>query len=223
MRNTLFILSLLLPGIVEASKLYKWKDEKGVVHYSDRLPPDPDNAHQQLNEHGHLVDAVPRALTPEEKAAAAEELRQAKLLRQQRAEQEARIRQRDRILLQTFTTERDLLLARDDRLNAIDSSINLAVSNNARLQERMTTLQARIERLQAQNKTVSENLLKQMAIYQAQTEKNQKFITLKQEQRQVLQQQFDADLARYRELKGIPIPADEVELAAEHNTDASSP
>src|SRR5690349_11325983 len=46
---------------------YKWVDEKGLVHYSDKMPPDAVNgAHIELDKQGRQVKKVEQALTAEE-------------------------------------------------------------------------------------------------------------------------------------------------------------
>src|SRR5437868_14098297 len=45
---------------------YKWVDDKGIVHYSDKMPPDAVNgAHVELDRQGRQLTKVDRALTPE--------------------------------------------------------------------------------------------------------------------------------------------------------------
>src|SRR5207237_1157837 len=59
---------------------YKWVDEKGIIHYSDKMPPDAVNrAHVEFDRQGLQVKKVDPALTPDElraKAADAERQKQ---------------------------------------------------------------------------------------------------------------------------------------------------
>ena len=63
------VLVFLLIGFSVEAKLYKWTDENGKVHYSDKMPPDQiKNAHEKLSDQGLVKEKVERELTDEEKA-----------------------------------------------------------------------------------------------------------------------------------------------------------
>jgi hypothetical protein len=193
-----------------AGKLYKWTDEDGTVHYSDKLPPDAvEKAHQEMNTHGVTTKSVNREKTKEEKLA--EEVSNAAIEAEKKrvAEEEAKLRARDERLLSTYTTERDLLLARQEHLEAIDSIINLTTSNNVSLDQQAAAARKRVENLQKANKEVPENITKQVENLDGQLTKNKNFILAKQEERARLEQQFELDLARYRELKGVETLAEQ--------------
>lgn len=187
-----------------AAKLYKWVDEDGTVHYSDKLPPEAaQQAHEQLNKRGQTKERVrdPQEEIEEQMVSTVEEEE-----RRRQAEIEARERMRDRILLDTFTTERDLQITRKDRLNAIDSLINLMKNNNERTGSQISETQTKIDGIKAKGQEVPANLLKQLENLNNQLAENQEYINEKQAERHKLAEQFDADLKRFRELKGIEPP-----------------
>lgn len=201
-------------------KLYKWVDENGMVHYSDKLPPEAaQHAHEQLNTRGQTVDSVkdPQEEIEEQVVDTAEQEE-----RRRQAEIEARERMRDRILLDTFTTERDLQLTRKDRLNAVDSLINLMKSNNERIQGQISENQAKIDETNAKGRAVPENLQKQRESLNNQLAKNNRYISAKQEERRKLVEQFDADLKRFRELKGIEPPVQVTDPALKDGDDVAT-
>ncbi|HEX5057565.1 MAG TPA: DUF4124 domain-containing protein [Gammaproteobacteria bacterium] len=208
--HIILALTLLTLSPAWGGKLYKWTDEEGNVHYSDKLPPEAvEQAHQELNSQGLATKKVSREKTKEEKAmeeaaAAAAEAEKKKL-----AEEAAQQKARDDLLLSTFTTERDLTLARDDRLSSIDSTINMTVNNNASMEQQAEAVRKRIENLKKSNKEVPENVTKQLENIQGQLDKNKSFIQIKQDERRQLEAKFDSDLKRYRELKGITAPVEQ--------------
>lgn len=206
-------LSIMPPAI--AAKLYKWVDENGTVHYSDKLPPEAaQNAHEQLNKRGQTTE---RVKDPQEQIEEQIVDTGAEEARRRQAEMEARERMHDRILLDTFTTERDLMLTRKDRVNAVDSHINLMKSNIERTQSQISEVQAKIDAIKAKGKDVPANLLNQLEKLNSQLAKNQEYISAKQDERRKLVEQFDGDLKRFRELKGIEPP---VEIADPKLTDS---
>lgn len=214
--------SLLVVSPAWAAKLYKWTDEQGNVYYSDKLPPEVvEKEHQELNTQGLTTKSVNREKTEAEKMEEEAAKVAAETERKRKFEEEARIRARDEQLLNTFTTERDLLLARQDRIDAVDSIINLTLSNNTNLEKQAADTNKRIENLQKANKEIPENLTKQLANLEGQLTKNKGFIEIKREERKKLEQQFDADLKRYRELKGIVTETPEEQQAAEEASQAA--
>src|SRR5881392_2039600 len=75
---------------------YKWVDDKGIVHYSDKIPADAVNrGHVELDRQGVQFKKTDRALTPEEvQARAADTERQ-----RQEAKERDVLARRDRALL----------------------------------------------------------------------------------------------------------------------------
>jgi Domain of unknown function (DUF4124) len=134
----LLILALAYTASREArAATYKWVDEKGIVHYSDKMPPDAVNrAHVELDRQGRQVTKIDRALTPEEiRARAADADRQ----RQEAKEQEI-VARRDRALLASYTREEDLDLARARALTTIDGQMQSARVYAAALTKRQQEL-----------------------------------------------------------------------------------
>jgi hypothetical protein len=61
--------AILAVGPARAA-MYKWVDEKGIVHYTDTLPPEAvDKARTELNKQGVTVKQTDKALTPEQRRA----------------------------------------------------------------------------------------------------------------------------------------------------------
>ena len=144
-----------------------------------------------------------RAKTAEEAAAAAAELER---IEKQKAEEERLASERaarDRVLLATFTTEEDLLLARDGKLAAIDSRVQHTSQIVKKLEVSLEVLQAKAAKQELAGKAVSDKLKKDISKVQKRITKNLGFIDLRHEESEELLATFAADLKRYRELKGI--------------------
>lgn len=205
LQTFIVICCLLLPSLSHA-QFYRWVDENGRVFYSDKLPAsDADKAHDQVNESGIPLESFERAKSAEERAAARDEEARLSEERKAIAAAEARQRAKDKILLDTFSSEEDLLYTRDDRLTAIQSLINLTESNNTRLQERLDVSRATEERLTKANRDIPQNILDTTQSLVEQIEKNNLYISAQQEKYQAIATEFDQDLARYRELKGLSV------------------
>src|SRR5882724_3796899 len=87
------------------SATYKWVDDKGIVHYADKMPADAVNrGHIEFDRQGIAIRKTDPALTPEQvRARAAEVERQA-----QAAKEREETARRDRALLASYTREDDI-------------------------------------------------------------------------------------------------------------------
>ncbi len=117
--------------------MYKWVDEKGVTHYTDTMPPDAVNkANTQLNQQGVPVRKTEPAITPEQRKAReaeAERQREAAKLQEETA-------RRDRALLDSYTTESDIDLAKNRSLRTVENALKSAQAYSAQLTKRRTEL-----------------------------------------------------------------------------------
>jgi len=183
-----------------AAKLYKWVDENGNVFYSDKIPPDQARGrHQVLDDRGIVRENVRRAKTPEEIEAERRE-RQLQAERE-RAEREQAVR--DQILLETFATEGELVLARDNRLASVDSAIELANKTLDEISQRFDEVDERIKSVQAQRQPVPGNLAIERKQLEDQLTAYRNALDSRREERENIVAQFEADLLRFRELRAL--------------------
>lgn len=194
---TLLALLVIQPQ-AQGGKLYRWVDEKGQVHYSDKIP--AEYAGQQrdvLNKQGVKKETIEGAKTPEQLA---EEARQAKLQEEEkrRVEEQAR---RDRILLATYTTEDELAMARDGKIAALDAYIKVTNSRIGKLKAQLEALRKRAEQADAKAPATAK-LQKEIAHTEQQVRENESYVETKRREQNELRAQFEQDLQRYRELKG---------------------
>lgn len=152
-----------------------------------------------LNSKGVVVRVIERARTPEEQV---EYLRQQELQKAKQRELAAKKR-KDLILLQTYTTEKDLLLARKQNLRAIDGIISITESNTKTIEENLAVLKKRAADYERAGEQPSQELLTEMENLKSQVHDNKDFTRKKLQAKQLIEAKFDADLKRFRELKGI--------------------
>ena len=199
------LLCLILPGMAstaEAGSLYKWIDENGEVRYTDRMPPSASKRQQQtLNDQGIVINTKEAAKSSEELAAIKQaEKERDKRLRAEERHNEAQ-RKKDQALLLTFSSEAELELAKDERIEVLDSIIQLIYKSMAGTQKKLTELEDLAEENYrskgwvvpgglAQNIEVlsRSNLMRDNQLLQKLTERNR------------IELQFEVDLARYRAL-----------------------
>ena len=109
---------------------------------------------------------------------------------------------RDRVLLDTFTTEEDLLLARDGKVQAIDARIQHTRNVVAKLDENLHGLEEQAAKAELSGQPVPAKLTEEIHRVKRQIEENRGFISVREHEKTALMAQFEQDLNRYRELKG---------------------
>ncbi len=185
-----------------AGALYKWIDENGQIRYSDRLPANQvKKKHQQLNSQGVVLSTKEAAKTDEELAAEAEARRK---LEEQEAK-EAKIKEaqdkKDQVLLLTFSSEEELGLARDNRLDVLESVIKLIDKSIATTQQQLQQLITTAEDVYlSQGKEVPGGLAQKIEHFTGKLESRYAQLQLKMAEKDKINTQYALDLARYREL-----------------------
>lgn len=191
-------------GTASAGALYKWIDEDGQVRYSDRLPAKQvKKKHQQLNSQGVVVTTTEAARSEAELAAEAEAKRKADA----QAAEDTRLKEiqykKDQVLLLTFSSEKELALARDDRLEVLDSVIRLITKSIESNQQTLKELEATAEQnYTSQGNEVPGGLAQKIEHFTGKIESRTDQLLSKIEEKNRINEQFELDLARFRELRG---------------------
>ena len=184
-----------------------WTNHEGIRECGNRVPPEyAQQGHQELSKQGTVIEEQERAKTTEE---IAEEQRQAELEAEKLKQEEERHRQ-DKILLDTFSNVEDIELARDGKIAAIESTIHLT---NKRIEKIQEDLDKRIKAAAAEERsgnTPNEALLKDIESLRRQIKNNEAFIAKKRTEQEEVKSDYDIDIERFKNLKGIPTaPAEE--------------
>lgn len=201
--------AMLIPAHSQAAKLYKWVDEDGVVRYSDRLSVEQSKQrHQTLTPDGRIVETTERSLSDAER----EEIRRQQEQQKREEEKQARIKaeqeHHDRVLMMTFSSEAEIMEAQKERLDVIDSVINLLNKNIKNEQEKLQQLEKRAQTQYINaNKAVPGGLAQNIEYFNEKILNKQKQLELKIEEKARIKEQYANDLVRYRELSGTPPPA----------------
>ena len=187
----------MLPA-TQAGKLYKWVDENGQIRYGDRIPPQyARKSNETLNQQGITVDRQEAAKTPEQIAAAQrlEEAREAA----ERVQQEKD--RKDRILLDTFTNEDEMVLTRDGKIQAIEAIIRVTNGRTEKLKLRLSELKTRAANIERSGKPVSDKLNAEISETRQQIAQNFTYVKSRNSDQQLIREQYEVDIARFRELQ----------------------
>jgi len=187
----------MLPA-TQAGKLYKWVDENGQIRYGDRIPPQyARKSNETLNQQGITVERKEAAKTPEQIAAAQrlEEAREAA----ERVQQEKD--RKDRILLDTFTNEDEMVLTRDGKIEAIEAIIRVTNGRTEKLKLRLSELKTRAANIERSGKPVPDKLNAEISETRQQIAQNFTYVKSRSSDQQLIREQYEVDIARFRELQ----------------------
>jgi hypothetical protein len=174
---------------------YKWVDDKGVVHYTDKIPPEQvDKGNVQLDKQGVPVKRTEPAPTPEQKRAKAEQEAREKQL----AKERELIDRRDRALLSTYTMESEIDLARRRALATIDQQIQSSTAYTTQLNKRKDDLEAKKK---ASKDGVPPVIERELANLDTELARQADLVAAKQKEVVLVNVRYDADLKRWRELR----------------------
>ena len=193
-----FLVSALIVALpASAGKLYKWVDEKGNVHYSDRVPPEAAKlAREEKNQDGVTVKEVARAKTQEELAAEA-----AQRVKDEEARKIAEAQaQADRALTLSYTSEDDLVRAREQELGVIETNMATAKLTIASQEKNLSELLAHAADFERNKKPVPQAVTDSIAHVRAQIEAQQKTLKEREASKQSVRDEYEAKLLRWREL-----------------------
>ena len=181
------------------ASVYKWTDEKGVVHYGDSVPSQYSQAERSvLNsqgvEVGHVESTGNNAVTAErERGAASQRQRE----------------QHDQFLLSTYLSTRDIEQLRDERLGQVDGQIRASVAYIDSLSSRLTELEDRATHFKPYStdknaRRMPDDLIEELVRVGDDTSNQRRALEAKRKELVDTRAQFEADITRYRELTARP-------------------
>ncbi len=179
-------------------KMYKWVDENGQMHFGDSIPMQYRvGKHMELNEKGALVKTHAAQETEEQRLEKKriEELRKEEALRA--TEQE----KKDRGLLDSYNSEQELIIARDTRIEAVDTQLKLSHSIIEDTQQKLEATQKQIAGINASGRQVPENLIAKLEHEKSLLASYEKVAAQHLEKKNKIHQQFNEYINRFRELK----------------------
>ncbi|HWX65751.1 MAG TPA: DUF4124 domain-containing protein [Rhodanobacter sp.] len=179
---------------------YKWYDGQGLMHFSDSLTTEAMKyGYDLVNDHGMVVQHVPRQLNAEERAAAN------KLADQQAAKQRAaqEIANAETQMLAAYPDEESYKISLQQSLDTIDQQIHTTQINLRSQEKALTDLLGRAADMESAKqpvpKLLADSIAQQRGVV---TEQRNTLQRLQAERAKTVQQQV-RQLARYRELKAV--------------------
>lgn len=172
-----------------------WKDKSGkTVGCGDKVPPEyQDNANSTLNKRGVTVNQSDVTQTPEQQRS-----QQSDAEKKKREEE----KRRDRALLDSFTTEKDIDLKRARDIQQIENGIAAQQSYARSLTDRQSEARVKIDQLKKENKPVPSTTQQEFDRATSELANATAQIAQKRKELTDRNQEFDDMKKRFRELTG---------------------
>ncbi len=190
-------LALLIPLLASAAGaegLYKWTDERGVVHYSDYPPPtEQKSGVSKLNKQGILLR---KGESEADKRAHEAELERKKQEQAQRAEQ---IRY-DRALQERYRSAADIAAERDKQVKTLQTGLRTLESQLRMASAQLTDLNNEANKLRSSGKSISQGLSSQLQEKQRLQNETLALIQSRRAEIERLRMKAAQDMLRFQEL-----------------------
>src|SRR3984893_9579283 len=179
-------------------KLYKWVDEQGITHFGDHTPPEYASQEQHvINSQGVETERIAAQRTPEQMAA--EEKNKFE------AEQKAN---RDKNLLNTYVSVSEIERLRDQRLALLSDQIKvtgqfLEILNGRMKKLRVTSQRFRPYSNDPKGPPMTDQDAKALVHADNDIHNQEENLREKRSEEATMSKQFESDIARFKELKGI--------------------
>lgn len=198
------LLSLLLSGLTIAAdnRLFRYKNERGVVVIDDAIPPEYAKlGYEILNQWGEVIETVPRELTPEELAALSDEEK----AKRNEKEQAERMQAWDLRLLRRYSTTGDIEAALDRRIKELHIRLSILKANLLSTKKQIERQQAQAANIERSGREVPASLKENIAELQEEIRLAELSIEARNEEIEKVREEFQKDIDRFRyliEVKG---------------------
>ena len=185
-------------GSSNGRTLYKWVDEQGVTHYGDHIPPEYAAQEQHvINSQGVEINRLEAQKSPDQMAA-----------EEQKKLEAEQGQNRDRNLLNTYASVQEIERLRDQRVTLVSDQIKVTSQFLEVLNGKLKKLRANAVRYKpyssdanapAMPDQVAEDLVRVGNDIRTQEEN----LREKHSEETTMSKQFQSDIDRFKELKGI--------------------
>ncbi|HEX9707505.1 MAG TPA: DUF4124 domain-containing protein [Steroidobacteraceae bacterium] len=200
------VLLALVAGAADAQsdkqkKLYRWVDKNGQVHYGDSVPAEyAEQDRDVLNRQGVPVGREEGTITPEEAAA--------KAAADKAARDEQKRKLRDRVLLQTYQSVKELEVLRDNRLELVDAQLTIQEQSLSNLRAQRAQIERQAARYAPINKAADapalpDEIAADLERSSSDIVTQEANLVKRREERESIRLNFEADIKRYEELRAI--------------------
>jgi Domain of unknown function (DUF4124) len=178
--------------------VYKWVDEHGITHYGDRIPPEYASQEQHvMNAQGIEINHLDAQKTPEQLAA-----EEQKTLEAQQSQS------RDKNLLNTYASVQEIERLRDQRVTLVSDQIKVTSQFlevlNGKLKRLLTASMAyKPYSSDPKAPTMPDQVAEDLVRVRNDIRTQEENLREKRSEETTMRKQFESDVDRFKELKGI--------------------
>jgi hypothetical protein len=193
-----FLASPSFAASTNGRTLYKWVDEQGITHYGDHIPPEYASQEQHIiNSQGVEISRLDAQKSADQMAA-----------EEQKRIEAQQSQNRDRNLLNTYASVQEIERLRDQRVTLLSDQIKVTSQFLEVLNGRLNKLRTASMHFKPYNNDaaappmpdqVAEDLVRVGNDIRTQ----QQNLHEKRSEEATMRKQFDSDIQRFKELKGI--------------------
>lgn len=191
---------LLVHSFTVHAGLYRWVDDAGNVHFSDKVPAAASKkAHAKLNKAG----VVKKKVDPESLQAEKDQLA---LIEKERLEQErlkeierkkvAKVMKRDNYLLSTYENKSELIRSFESKIQMVEGNSKIIESQNKILTKKLVNLQSKTPQTEHAKKAIEAKIVDLNVTLQ----QYKKALLENEKQIEQLSKNYSSDLKRYTEI-----------------------
>lgn len=176
-----------------------WENADGIRECGNTIPPEySQQKTKQMNRHGVTTNESDRAKTKDEldeedRLITVEKEKQLAIQKQKESNQ---------LLLNTFASADDIILAREGKLSALTAEISLRQTHIEKIQSNLDKIVASAADMERRGERPTEKILGDIRSVRSQISENKLYILAKQQEQEMVKQNYDEDLIRYNRLRG---------------------
>lgn len=192
--------AVMATPLTAEARIKCWTNEQGNKECGDKVPPKySQGGHKVLDSQGMTVGETGAAPSEEELKAKKEmELK----MEQERLAKEKREHE-DRVLLDTFPEESDIIRSRDSKLVTIEGQISLEKEKIKKLEQQLAAAKERKQRYLDQEQEVPQVLQDGIDGYARQLEDAKQYIEQSGKDKESITMEYNGYLQRHREIRGF--------------------
>ena len=191
------LVAAAIAGNVHAA-LYKWTDEHGVVHYSDKLPAEAVNrASVELNQQGMAIRKTEQAQAVVARQSPKSDAEEQRLREEQRERLIAA--RRDKALIESYTNVAEIDLAKSRAVGTIDAQIESANAFVAKMTKRRQELEEK--KATFAPRPAPGNIAREIETIDAELGRQNELIASKKREVASIAARYEADKQRFIELR----------------------
>jgi len=194
--RSLFVLIFLSVIMVSVQAgTYRWVDSKGVVHFSDQVPPEEAKHERKiLDKSGRTLDTIERTKT-------VEELKEQRRLEKIKAEEDRKaqqVKERDRMLLLTYQSVSEINAARDEKIATIRNAVEIASSTLKQQKSRLSELRQSAADYERSSRPIPKKLINEITDAKSRIIRTNNYIERREREQQLITAEFDRFVKRYK-------------------------